>query len=98
MEPGLKCPGLSILEITLCSRHALNAVCILTHLILTLSYKVGTFIPPILQMRMHKHREVKLLACGHRTGQCQNWNVNPGSLAPESGLLNSIASLPQMEC
>ena len=40
-------------------------------------------------MRMHKHREVKLLACGHRVGQCQNWNVNPGSLAPESGLLST---------
>lgn len=42
-----------------------NTLHLLTHLIFTTTYEVGTIIMPILQMRKPRHREVKSLAQNH---------------------------------
>lgn len=49
-------------------------------------YEVGTIIIPILQMRL-RHREITQFAQGHAARRWHSWDLNAGSLAPETLLL-----------
>ena len=59
-------------------------------------YRISKFNPHhdpgksvLLQMRKHRHREVKTLARGLPARKWQSWYTNPGSAAPEVTLCHS---------
>lgn len=63
-----------------------NLLHILTHLIFTAPYKVGTIATHIPSMGEMSHREANLCSQIHRADKWQRRSSNPARVAPEPGL------------